>query len=303
MKELHVQDSYSVNGEQNQGKSHFQYNHKRLTARERFKRTLQKALIIGAAVLCLGLLIGASVTGFLVFGKNFQAPDIICTYSGRVSIRYTVKPTMQTYSYTSETHSREGDTPDEYLHISTYFKSEFQSTSLQRGSMLMTIRPFFNRSMCHIYNGQSTCQKITKGVQKASWHAPCPSQPNVTCDIYTGQTSSSSSLYNETWYLFPEEIYPDSAKRVPSAYYVETDQYSSLSVFELLSLDTPPDWVFKSNFTGYCYDVESEVNDINESVKVNTTAERNTHYEIDKITSLFKPTDMNHIKEYRKKNI
>lgn len=299
MKEFHIQTSYSVNNSE-QFHDQLQYNRQRITAREKLRRTLQKAAIVGAAILCLGLLIGASVAGFVLFGKNLQPPDIICTYSGKVSTKYTVKPTMKAYLYNSEIHSREGSTIGEYLHITTYFKQDFKSTSLQQGRMLTTVRPFFNRSMCHIYNGQSTCQRITKGVQKASWHAPCPSQPNVICDIYTGETSSSSSLYNETWYLFPESMFPNLTKRVPSGYYVETDQYSSFNVFEELSFEDPPDSVFQLDFSGYCYDVENEVNDLNMSAKMNTTAEPNMYYEVDKITSMFKPTDMNHIKEYRK---
>ena len=287
--------------------------------KEKAKRLCLKTLLIGSAMLCVGALIGASIAVLTVY-KQTTPPDIVCTYSATVSHTYTVKPTMKTHAFTSEIYSKKGAEPNDFLYAVFYHRPDFESSNVQKGKVLTTLRSFFSRTMCFVYNEQSTCQKITKGVQKASWDAPCPTDPSVQCDVYTAQSQTATTMYNETWYLFPESYFPDVTERVPSASYVETEYYRSLNLFENVSLDSPPEWVFQTNFSEYCY----EVNNPNEkgtetsSSSAQTTTSTSSSsalratiasllptpnrrlYDFDKVLSQFKPADMRHISEYRK---
>lgn len=265
--------------------------------KEKLKRRCLKTIIIGSAIVCLGILIGVSVIALVLFESNIYPPTVVCTYSGLMNTTYIVKPTMTAHTYTSEVYSREGTTSEDYRYSLFHYKTEFESTTYQQGKVLTAIRPFFNRTMCLAYNEHSTCQEVTKGVQKVSWHVPCPSDPNITCDVYTAQTISSTSMYNETWYLFPKSMFPGVKKRVPSAYYIETEQYSSFNVFLNFSLEEPPDSVFQHNYSGYCYDVNGA---IKTNASTGSALASKSDYKFDKFTSFFKPSDLKHISNYRK---
>lgn len=205
-------------------------------------------IIVLVVVLFLGLVAGVCYALY----SRIKPPPLVCTYSVDAVFTSTIKATRTSRASSLRLYSSAvGGGDVMYAETSVYPHNE--TRSFIGGGVCYTDVPFFDRRVCTKMPGAAKCLSISPLATRAKWRTPCPSDPNVTCEVYTRKRK----WYNETWYVFPEGHFPEAANgaRVPSAYYFGFRDTTEKVVFKKYNFTPPDPSFFAFTPSGYCYEI------------------------------------------------
>lgn len=247
------------------------------TIKKKKKKRKSRATIIFAIKILLVIVLCVTLIFGVIMGVCFLAysgpthPELICTYSADALYTTEIVSTGATHAHSLRLHSLApaADGSAAPKHSSELVSAHNGTRGVALGDSYYVSTPFFDRRLCTKGYGPSACPSISSLATRAKWTAPCPSDSNYMCSVYTrswdnknnkGNNNDDSgddddSDNNETWYVFPSGYGDIADGRVLSGYYLRTGDTVTTAVFTNYTFAAPDPSHFEFEHSGYCYDI------------------------------------------------
>lgn len=209
--------------------------------------------LILVIILCVLLVFGVIVSMYFLAYSAPALPEFVCTYSADVLYTTKIISTGAAHTQTLRLHSVAAPDGSGAAKYSEEPVSPRNGTrAIAHGGVYYTSEPFFDRRLCTKGYWAAKCPAISSLAVRAEWTAPCPSDPTLTCSVYTRSWDPAS---NETWYVFLPNYGGHADKRVLSGYYLYTGDIMRSTVFTNYTFAAPAPSHFEFNHSDYCYEI------------------------------------------------